>query len=148
MIAKRFEQVVTHVENARTNWADLHARYVQFRERAMAMMDAGCPAKGIVVQTVGDDFYVEFLDRRLRLSFGFDRIANRGVLCVDDMSGVGRYDGHGAVRIETISFDYAGDLGVVDADGESLSLSDPAHAIQLALGIVDAALDQNPWKVS
>jgi hypothetical protein len=37
-----------------------------------------------------------------------------------------------------------GDLHVVDADGASLSLSDPAYAIQLALGIVDAAIDQIP----
>jgi hypothetical protein len=45
-------------------------------------------------------------------------------------------------------FDGAGDLDVGDTDGTSLSLSDPAYAIQLALGIVDAAIDLNPWKVS
>jgi hypothetical protein len=68
------------------------------------------------------------------------------VLCVDDLSLVGLYEGRNPVRIETILFNVAGDLDVVDADGASLSLSEPAHALQVALGIVDAALDQNPWK--
>jgi hypothetical protein len=64
------------------------------------------------------------------------------------LSAVGLYEGRIPVRIETILFDGDGDLAVVDADGASLSLSDPAHAIHVALGIVDVAIDQNPWKVN
>jgi hypothetical protein len=64
------------------------------------------------------------------------------------LSAVGLYEGRIPVRIETVLFDGDGDLAVVDADGASLSLSDPAHAIHVALGIVDAAIDQNPWKVN
>jgi hypothetical protein len=148
MVAKRFEQVVAHLEQARARWAVMHDHYVRFCERSMDMEDAGCGAKGIILKRIGDDLYVQYLDRRLRISFAFDRISDRGILCVDDLSAVGLYDGRNPVRIETILFDGAGDLDVVDADGASLSLSDPAYAIQLALGIVDAAIDQNPWKVS
>jgi hypothetical protein len=114
----------------------------------MDMEDAGCPAKGIIPKRIGDDLYVQYLDRRLRISFGFDRISDRGLLCVDDLSAVGLYEGRIPVRVETILFDGDGDLAVVDADGASLSLSDPAHAIHVALGIVDVAIDQNPWKVN
>jgi len=148
MVAKRFEQVVAHLEQARARWAVMHDHYVRFCERSMDMADAGCPAKGIIPKRIGDDLYVQYLDRRLRISFGFDRISDRGLLCVDDLSAVWLYEGRIPVRIETILFDGDGDLAVVDADGASLSLSDPAHAIHVALGIVDAAIDQNPWKVN
>ena len=148
MIAKSYERVGADLERARVSREQLHGYYVRFCQRAMDMEDAGCAAKGIIPKRIGDDLYVQYLDRRLRISFGFDRISDRGILCVDDLSAVGLYDGRNPVRIETILFDGAGDLDVVDADGSSLSLSDPAYAIQLALGIVDAAIDQNPWKVS
>ena len=148
MNPERYEQIVAHLEKARLSWNSLHDIYVRFRERAKDMADAQCVAKGIIPQPVGDDLYVQYLDRRLRISFAFDRISDRGILCVDDLSTVGLYEGRNPVRIQTILFDGAGDLDVVDADGASLSLSDPAYAIQLALGIVDAAIDQNPWKVS
>jgi hypothetical protein len=148
VVAERFEQVVAHLEQARARWVVMHDHYVRFCERSMDMADAGCGAKGIIPKWIGDDLYVQYLDRRLRISFGFDRISDRGILCVDDLSAVGLYDGRNPVRIETILFSGDGDLDVVDADGASLSLSDPAYAIQLALGIVDAAIDQNPWKVS
>ena len=148
MVAQIFEQVVAHLEQARGRWVVIHEHYVRFCERSMDMADAGCGAKGIIPKRIGDDLYVQYLDRRLRISFGFDRISDRGILCVDDLSAVGLYDGRNPVRIETILFSGDGDLDVVDADGAGLSLSDPAYAIQLALGIVDAAIDQNPWKVS
>jgi len=148
MVAKRFEQVVAHLEQARARWTVMHDHYVRFCERSMDMADAGCAAKGIIPKRIGDDLYVQYLDRRLRISFGFDRISDRGLLCVDDLSAVWLYEGRIPVRIETILFDGDGDLAVVDADGASLSLSDPAHAIHVALGIVDAAIDQNPWKVN
>jgi hypothetical protein len=148
MVAKRFEQVVAHLEQARVRWAVMHDHYVRFCERSMDMADAGCPAKGIIPKRIGDDLYVQYLDRRLRISFGFDRISDRGILCIDELSAIGLYEGRNPVRIETILFDGTGDLEVVDTDGASLSLSDPAHAIHVALGIVDAAIDQNPWKVS
>jgi len=148
MVTQRYEQVVAHLEEARASWATMHGHYVRFCERSMDMADARCPAKGIVPTRVGDDLYIQYLDRRLRISFAFDRISDRGILCVDDLSAVGLYEGSNSVRIETILFDSAGNLEVVDADGTSLSLSNPAHAIQIALGIVDAAIDQNPWKVT
>ncbi len=148
MVAKRFEQVVAHLEQARARWTVMHDHYVRFCERSMDMGDAGCGAKGIIPKRIGDDLFVQYLDRRLRISFGFDRISDRGLLCVDDLSAVWLYEGRIPVRIETILFDGDGDLAVVDADGASLSLSDPAHAIHVALGIVDAAIDQNPWKVN
>src|SRR5229473_3589763 len=122
----------------------MHDHYVLFCERSMDVEDAGSAAKGIIPKRIGDDLYVQYLDRRLRISFAFDRMSDRGLLCVDDLSAVGLYEGRNPVRIETILFDGDGDLAVVDADGASLSLSDPAYAIQLALGIVDAAIDQNP----
>ena len=119
MVAERFEQVVAHLEQARARWVVMHDHYVRFCERSMDMADAGCAAKGIIPKRIGDDLYVQYLDRRLRISFGFDRISDRGVLCVDDLSAVGRYEGRHPVRIETISFNAAGDLDVVDADGVS-----------------------------
>ena len=148
MVAQTFEQVVAHLEQARASWVVIHDHYVRFCERSMDMADAGCRAKGIIPKRIGDDLYVQYLDRRLRISFGFHRISDRGILCVDDLSAGGLSNGRNPVRIQTILFDGAGDLDVVDADGASLSLSDPAYAILLALGIVDAAIDQNPWKVN
>src|SRR6266849_8523230 len=129
MVAKRFEQVVAHLEQAGARLAVMHDHYVRFCERLMDMEDAGCPAKGIIPKRIGDDLYVQYLDRRLRISFAFDRMSDRGLLCVDDLSAVGLYEGRNPVRIETILFDGTGDLEVVDADGASLSLSDPAYAI-------------------
>ena len=113
----------------------------------MDLADAQCPAKGIVPKRIGDDLYIQYLDRRLRCSFGFDRLSNRGMLCVDDLSDVGLYKGREPVRIETISFDDVGNTNVADSDGVSLNLSEPGQGLQLALGVVDLALDQNPWRV-
>jgi hypothetical protein len=148
MIAKSYELVGADLERARVSREPLHRYYVRFCQRAMDMADASCPAKGIVPKRVGDDLYVQYLDRRLRFSFAFDRQADRGILCVDDMSVVGLYDGREPVRVETISFDDVGKSDVVDSDGVKLSLSDCAQSLQLALGLVDLAIDQNPWKVS
>jgi hypothetical protein len=84
MVAQTFEQVVAHLEQARARWVVIHDHYVRFCERSMDMADASCGAKGIIPKRIGDDLYVQYLDRRLRISFAFDRISDRGILCVDD----------------------------------------------------------------
>jgi hypothetical protein len=114
----------------------------------MDMADTGCPAKRIITARVGDDLYVQYLDRRLRLSFGFERQTGTGIICVDDLSDVGLYEGRKPVRMATISFDAGGISDVVESDGTKLSLLDDAQAIRLALGIVDSALDHNPWSAN
>jgi hypothetical protein len=83
MDPERYEQIVARLEKARRSWNSLHDIYVRFRERAKDMADAQCVAKGIIPQSVGDDLYVQYLDRRLRISFAFDRISDRGILCVE-----------------------------------------------------------------
>jgi hypothetical protein len=142
MIAKPCERVAADLELARVSRERLHDYYVRFCQRAMDMTDAKCRVKGIVPKRVGDDLYVQYLDRRLRFSFAFDRQADRGLLCVEDMSAAGLYDGREPVRLETISFDNVGNSDVVDSNGTKLSISD--HGLQLALGLVDLALNQKP----
>ena len=147
MKPKSFAQVAAQLEKTRQSWELLHSQYVRFCERAMDLADVQCPAKGIVPKRIGDDLYIQYLDRRLRFSFAFDRLSNKGIVCVDDLSEVGLYEGREPVRIETISFDSVGNSDVVESDGATLSFSDPDQGLQLALGILDLALDENPWKV-
>ena len=147
MNPKGYEQIVAQLQKARRNWGILHDHYVRFCARAMVMADVECPANGIIPKQVGDDIYVQYLDRRIRISYAFNRLSNRGILCVDDLFEVGLYEGREPVRIRTISFDDVGNSDVADSDGVSLNLTDAAQGLQLALGIIDLALDHHPWKV-
>jgi hypothetical protein len=102
------------------------------------------PATALVAAArIGDDLYIDFTNKRLRVYFGFDRGLKLGLICVDDISRVG-IDGAKSIRLKAITFRDDKSASECLVDGKALSLTDPSDGLLLALNIVDIALDYNP----
>jgi hypothetical protein len=86
---------------------------------------------------------VDFLDRRQRVSFEFDRKAEKGFLHLENVS---RSDAQrDATTILRIAFDSSGETDVGGGlEGGKVQLALPADCKALAVCLIDAGLDHAP----
>jgi len=142
---KSINDTLKSLRSTASDWEIFHNHYAAFRKLAVdEIMSPNARLAGLIAKIENDDLCVRYLDRRIRISFAFERNPKKGILRVDDMSEVGTFEEQRPLRIGAISFDYTGattfDGGSM---GRKMTLSEPADALGIALNLVDLVFDHN-----
>jgi hypothetical protein len=146
MNEKTYESVIGDLKGSSAHYETMRGHFEQFCAQIKRLAEEqASPVKGILrAKMDGGAILVEFLDRRIRISARYDREIKGGVLLAEDESAV--LSERAPETFERVPFNETGetDLGG-GLYGGKLNVGVPADCMTLALRLVDAALDRNPW---
>jgi hypothetical protein len=143
--AKTFEVARIDLNKARERYQKLSNHFERFCAEAQRLEDRESQIEGISVTRDGAGLTLGFLDRRIRVSFRFNRLEGKGELHVEDLSVRDR-EGWGPVTIGRVAFTASGETAISGGYGNKLiNLEQPADCLTFALRFLDSALDKNPW---
>ena len=83
MELKSISDTLNSLRSTARDWEIFPNHYAAFRELAVdKMMSPEAGLTNLFAEIVNDDLYVQYLDRRIRISFAFERNPKKGVLRV------------------------------------------------------------------
>jgi len=140
MDARPFDEVRQDLSRATTLYGQLQVHFERFCTEAKRLQEASSPLRGVKTSWEGRSLLVDFLDRRQRVSFEFDRKAEKGFLRLENVS---RSDAQRDVTtVLRIAFDRSGETDVGGGlEGGKVQLALPADCKALAVCLIEAGLD-------
>jgi hypothetical protein len=140
MDARPFDVVRQDLSRASALYGKLQTHFERFCTEARRLQDAGSALRGVKISREGRALVLDFLDRRQRVTFEFDRKAEKGFLHLENISRLDR--GVDAATLTRIAFDSAGETDIGGGcDGGKLQLAILADCKALAVCFIDAGLD-------
>ncbi len=140
MDAKPFEVVRQDLTRVTALYGQLQAHFERFCTEARRLQEASSPLRGVKTSREGRSLLVDFLDRRQRVSFEFDRKAEKGVLHLENISRLETE--RDSITVTRITFDRSGETDAGGgSDGANVQLGNIADCKALAVCFIDAGLN-------
>ncbi len=142
MKTKSYPTLIEDIHRAQVDHQAAHGYFARFAEQVMRLNGNGAVVSGISV-TRRPEGALSFavLDRNFQISVRVDHRAGKGLLHVQDVSN----PDVGPKTLERVPFDANGNTGLAVEGGAPINLGAEGDCLLLALRIIDAALDYDPW---
>jgi hypothetical protein len=141
-----FKAAMTNLDRAAGTYEQLNAHFERFCEQAARLQEKESGLSGIQVTREGPtSLLLEFLDRRLRVTFHFDRKARAGILSLGNAPLQSIACAPSAPSIAHVTFSPSGETNVAGGyAGQEMDLGMIQDCIALAAHLIDAGLDDSP----